>query len=96
MFVATHVEGPMASCDVSMAAPRTPERIFYAPVPKGVAGPFGSSGYLVVDYDRAPDVPWPGQVEYRLDRESSQLEPHPQYGDEGMETGVAVYVLVEA
>lgn len=90
-MVATHIFGPLADCDVSMSAPRTPGRLFYAPAPDGVPGPFRVNNYLLVGYDQPPEDPWPGQVEYVLDRDRSELRPHPQY--DGMEEGTAVYVL---
>lgn len=95
MFRATHIGGPMdgPANDVHMAADAVPEAIFYAKCPVPTA-PF-PNGYMGVGYGEAmrPDVPWPGQVEYALDREASGLEPHEQYPK--METGVAVYRLVE-
>lgn len=90
MIQLTHIFGPMSGVGIAMAAPRVPGRIFYAPVRD--AGPFGA-GYIMVEFDRVPEVPWPGQVEYVLDRERSRLEPHELYGAEGMEQGTAVYML---
>jgi hypothetical protein len=74
--------------DVSMSAPRVPERLFYAPAPDR-APPVTPNGYMLVGYGQVPEVPWPGQVEYRLVRARSDLRPHPDY--DGMEEGVAVY-----
>jgi hypothetical protein len=91
MLRVTHIFGPMAETDVSMATPRTPERIFYAPAPTGVPAPF-PNGYMQVGWNEiAPHEAWPGQVEYVLDRERSNLRPHQEYED--MEEGLAVYVL---
>lgn len=92
MFRATHIFGPMQGTDVSVAAPRTPQRVWYAPCPVTDHAPF-PNGYMQVGWDLAPDHPWPGQVEYVLDRDRSDLRPHALYGDEGMEEGVAVYML---
>lgn len=78
--------------DVAMSAPRTPERMSYAPCPL-VQAPF-PCGYMAVDYDGVAGTaenPWPGQVNYVLDRDASDLRPHREYPD--MEEGVAVYVL---
>lgn len=95
MFRATHIFGPMAgeANDVSFAAPHVPERLSYAPAPQGIS-PVTPNGYMLVDVDGATGArehPWPGQIEYVLDRQRSQLKPHPEY--EGMETGMAVYEL---
>jgi hypothetical protein len=77
--------------DVSLAAPGVPERLEYAPAPDR-APPVTPSGYMLVGYDRLPPVSdWPGVVLYVLDREASDLRPHPKY--EGMEVGTAVYRL---
>jgi hypothetical protein len=94
MFVARHLGGPMGGRDgdMSITAPRTPERLFYAPVPPGVRAP-SSKGYMLVGYDQPPERAWAGQVEYQLDRDASELAPHPEYDE--MQTGVAVYVIVE-
>jgi hypothetical protein len=94
MLRATHVGGPMdgAANDVSLAAPATPERIYYAPAGAGMPG-VTPNGYLIVGYERSPPGPWRGMVAYALDRERSELRPHPQY--DGMEQGTAVYVLDE-
>lgn len=93
MFRATHIFGPLSGeeNDVSMAAPRVPGRLFYAPAPGGLPGHALVAGYLLVGYDQPPETPWPGQVEYVLDRERSRLREHSRH--EEMEEGVAVYVL---
>lgn len=93
MFRAVHVRGPLAGedNDVGMSAPYVPERLWYAPAPAGVHTPT-PAGYMLVGWDRAPELAWPGQVEYALDREHSQLYPHERYED--MREGTAVYVLV--
>jgi hypothetical protein len=92
MMALTHIGGPLEGEALSIAAPATPRRLFYAPAPDGVPSPFQQAGYILVGYDQAPVKPWPGQVEYRLDRELSELHPHPEY--DGMEQGTAAYVVV--
>lgn len=72
-----------------MAAPRVPQRISYAPCP--TEHPPFPNGYMGVAYDWHNEPPWPGQVNYVLDREASDLRPHSVY--EEMEEGTAVYVL---
>jgi hypothetical protein len=101
MFRATHLDGPLVGTenDMSMAAPRVPERLFYAPAPDAYRGPqLRGAGYILVGWDQEPEFPWPRQVEYRLVRERSELEPHPQldYAEAGMEQGLAVYRFADA
>lgn len=97
MFVASHLDGPLASPEgnVSIAAPRVPERLYYAPTPAQMPGVV--CGYILVGYNEPPERPWPGQIEYALNREASTLVPHAilDYAESGMEQGCAVYELVE-
>ena len=97
MFLARHHEGPLAAEDVSMAAPKIPHRLFYAPVPPGTLAPATTNGYMLVSYDQPPERDWEGQVEYVLDRDRSELRPHASrdYAAAGMEEGTAVYVPAE-
>jgi hypothetical protein len=94
MFRATHVSGPLAGeeNDTSIVAPVTPDAIWYAPAPQGVTA-ITPNGYIMVGWSQEPEVPWPGQVKYVLDRERSDLRPHHEYGHDGMEEGTAIYVL---
>lgn len=85
-----HADGPLAGAenDVSLAAPRTPRRLQYAPAPEGEA--ITAAGYFLIGYDDDLLVgPYRGLVVYELDRNASQLQPHPEY--DGMEEGDAVY-----
>jgi hypothetical protein len=72
MFRAVHIFGPMQDTDVAMASATIPRRLWYAPVPEGVAAPF-PNGYMTVGVNTPPLVPFPGQVEYVLDLERSAL-----------------------
>ena len=76
--------------DVSIAATSVPDVLYYAPAPRDAPN-LTPAGYLLVGYNQPPELPWDGQVRYALDREASDLRPHPEY--EGMEEGQAVYVL---
>jgi hypothetical protein len=90
-----HADGPLAGeeNDVSLASPRTPRRLQWAPAPTPAAA-ITPAGYFMVGYDddlvgdellnELPDI-----VTYELDRAASTLAPHPEY--DGMEEGVAVY-----
>ena len=96
MIHVTHERGPLdgGGNDVSLAAPRTPLRLFYAKAPAGVPNAaITTSGHMLVGYDQPPERDWPGQVEYTLDRERSELRQHRTYDD--MEEGTAVFVFVE-
>jgi hypothetical protein len=91
MLVCMHRGGPLDGEGVSLTAPHTPERLFYAPAPPGTPA-ITASGHIIVGYDLLP-APWPGVAKYVLDRDGSELRAHDQY--EGMEQGTAVYVLEE-
>jgi hypothetical protein len=100
MMRAKHLDGPMAGehHDVSLSAPSVPEEIWYGKVPGGSDDQFSGltpAGYVLVGFKPGfpPRGGWPGLAHYRLDRERSQLTPHPQY--DGMEQGTAVYVHVD-
>lgn len=78
--------------DVAVSAMRVPGRMSYAPCP--FERPPFPNGYMTVDYDDATgtsDRPWPGQIDYELDHERSELD----VDDDGHPAGTAVYVLVE-
>jgi hypothetical protein len=90
-----HADGPLAgeANDVSLASPRTPRRLQWAPAPTPAAA-ITPAGYFVVGYDDElvdDDLldELPGTVTYELDRAASRLRAHPEY--DGMEQGVAVY-----
>lgn len=89
MFRATHCGGPLDGNDVDMSARTVPVRLFYAPAPDGVPDHVTASGYMLVGYDQAPEASWPGQVEYALDPDASELRPHHAYDD--MQEGTAVF-----
>lgn len=88
MFRAVHIFGPLQPYVLTMGAPKTPKRLWYGPAP------WDSDRYLLISHDEPPTSHWPGTVEYALDRERSELTPHPTYPE--MEEGTAVYVLCEA
>lgn len=95
MFRATPLDGPLAGKWIDMAGPHVPTRLFFAPAPGAIPEHFvTANGYMTVGFDEAPEPPWPGQVEYRLDRERSELRPHGQY-EGSMEEGVAAYVVAD-
>jgi hypothetical protein len=94
MFRAIFLTGPLEGKYIDMAAPRTPERLFFAPAPGDIPEHFvTANGYLAVGHDDPPYPPWPGQIEYRLDRDQSRLRPHGLGFGGGMEEGQAVYVV---
>lgn len=97
MLRAHHIGGPLdgPENDVSLASPRTPWRLQYAPAPVPAAA-IVPAGYFLVGYndDQLDSSGLPDVVAYQLDRDASTLQPHSQYGDEGMEEGTAVYRLL--
>jgi len=96
VFRAIFLTGPLKGKYIDMAAPHTPERLFFAPAPGDVGEHFiTANNYLTVGYDDPPYPPWPGQIEYRLDREQSELRAHGSrdFAAGGMEEGRAVYVV---
>lgn len=70
-----HISGPLNGYDVLVAIATAPERLRYAYDP--------DLGYLPTLDD--------GEIEYRLDREHSDLRPNPRVP--GMEEGEAAYVI---
>lgn len=71
---------------LGIAAPYTPRAVWLVKAPP----PAAQLEVLLVGTERLPPGPmFPDAVEYRLDRDASDLRPHPQY--EGMEIGEAVY-----
>lgn len=95
MFRAIHIFGPMAgdANDAMMASATIPARLWYAPIPPdaGIHPPF-PNGYMMVGHTLPPEVPWPGQVEYKLDtaRSTMAVVERPSRVE-----GTAVYVLVD-
>lgn len=90
MFRAVFIDGPVKGKYIEMAAPTIPKRLFFAPAPGSIPEHFvTANGYMVVGYDQEPETPWPDQIEYRFDREQSNLRPHGVH--DGMETGEACY-----
>lgn len=91
MFRAVFLNGPLeGAADVDISAPSVPERLFFTPAPAELEWTI-AKGHLLVGYDQAPETPWPGQLEYRLDRGRSELRAHSMY--EGQEEGLACYAL---
>lgn len=89
MIRAHYVDGPLGGAESQMHAPHVPVRLYYAPAPRPVPEGFQINGYMLVAYDQVPEVAWPGQVGYVLDRERSELMPSHLWTEQ--EQGTAVY-----
>ena len=94
-FVATFEDGPKnGPRPRAFMATSVPERMWFAPERRIVdRTKVTHDGWMLVGTapGREPE-PWPGQVEYVLDPERSNIEP----GVPGQDWGTAVYVHVEA
>ena len=85
MIAMTFTGGRFDGCTLGLAAPYTPERVYLVPAPKGT-----DADVLLVGTERmVPGPLFDDATEYRLDREHSDLRPHPRYPE--MEEGEAVY-----
>ena len=92
-FVATFEEGPKNGPQRrTFMAASVPARMWFAPERRVVDRKMVThDGWMLVGTapGREPDEPWPGQIEFVLDPERSNINPEEDWG-------TAVYVHVEA